>query len=64
MVIRQSETMDGLTCPCSAQDQPGQGADDQSFFNRYKRAFHDLQKSVGGKARIGYLSGAGLSCLG
>ena len=64
MVIRQSETMDGLTCPCSAQDQPGQGADDQSFFNRYKRAFHDLQKNVGGKVWIGSLSGARPLMLG
>jgi peroxiredoxin len=64
MVIRQSETMDGLTLPCSAQDQLGQGADCRFLFNLGKRAFHGLKKSVGGKSRIGYLSGARPLMLG
>ena len=53
MVIRQSETMDGLTLPCSAQDQPGQGADCRFLFNLGKRAFHGLKKSVAAKRGLG-----------
>ena len=64
MVIRQSETMDGLTLPCSAQDQPGQGADCRFLFNLGKRAFHGLKKSVGGKAWPGYLRRARPLMLG
>ena len=64
MLIGQSEKMNVLSLLWSAQGRPRRGAVCQSWFNRRKRAFHGLKKSVGGKARIGYLSGARPLMLG
>ena len=55
MVLRQSKTTDFLNLFWSAQDRPGQGAVRQSSFNCGKWAFDGLQRSVGGKERVGYL---------
>jgi len=58
MVIRQTEKMNVLSLLWSAQGRPWRGAVCQSWFNRRKRAFHGLQKNVGGKGWVGYLSSA------
>ena len=58
MVIRQTEKMTVLSLLWSAQGRPWRGAVCQSWFNRRKRAFHGLQKNVGGKGWVGYLSSA------